>query len=214
MDQFSLFGGPSQPEKTSQDQPTVLYFDLETLRSADEVGGWGNIKGMGMACGVCYSTKTQDYHIFEENQVVELVNLLRSADLVVGFNHIRFDYEVLRGYSSFDFDKLPSFDMLVDLKGRLGHRVKLDSVAKSTLGIAKSADGLQSLQWVKEGRMQEVIDYCVQDVKVTKEVFEYGRDNQKVMIDNYGASKPVEVDWRLETVVPKQAIVSPQAALL
>ncbi|MCB1198744.1 MAG: hypothetical protein KDK51_10240, partial [Deltaproteobacteria bacterium] len=120
MNQFSLFADPA-PSKAHA--PHVLYFDLETLRSADEVGGWGNVKGMGMACGVCYSTKSKEYHVFREDEVIDLVNLLKSADLVVGFNHIRFDYEVLRGYSSFNFNLLPSFDMLVDLKERLGHRV-------------------------------------------------------------------------------------------
>lgn len=207
MDQFSLFG---DAKPALEKEPNIVYFDLETIRSADEVGGWGNIKGMGMACGVCYSTKTKEYHVYVEDEVVDLINMLKSADLVVGFNHIRFDYEVLRGYSSFNFDLLPSFDMLIDLKDRLGHRVRLDSVAKSTLGTSKSADGLQSLQWVKEGKIDKVIDYCKQDVKVTKEVFEHGLHNQFVNIDNYGDSKKVIVDWSFEKVIPAK----PQDSLL
>lgn len=210
MDQFSLFdGGVKAPEPTSE-SPNVVYFDLETIRSADEVGGWSFIKKMGMACGVIYTTKTQDYHVFMEDQVMDLVHMLRAADLIVGFNHIRFDYEVLRGYSNFDFLTLPSFDMLVDLKERLGHRVKLDSVAKSTLGVAKSADGLQSLRWVKEGKLDLVVDYCKQDVKVTKEVFEHGRDHAFVNIDNLGSPQKVSVDWKLTRLVPEK----PQHALL
>ncbi|MCB0271553.1 MAG: ribonuclease H-like domain-containing protein [Bdellovibrionales bacterium] len=198
MDQFSLFDAP---KKTQDVEPNIVYFDLETIRSADEVGGWGNIKGMGMACGVCYSTKDKTYHVYEEKDVVELINLLKSADLVVGFNHVRFDYEVLRGYSSFDFSKLINFDILIDLKNRLGHRVRLDSVAKSTLGISKSADGLQSLKWVKEGKMDLVIEYCKQDVKVTKEVFEFGQNNQFVNIDQYGAAKKVPVLWDIKKLL-------------
>jgi len=194
MTQFSLF---DQPGTTTSKGQHVLYFDLETLRSADDVGGWCNIKGMGMACGVCYSTQTKEYHVFLENEVMDLVNFLKSADLVVGFNHIRFDYEVLRGYSDFKFQALSNFDMLVDLKERLGHRVKLDSVAKSTLGIAKYADGLQSLQWVKEGKMDQVVEYCKQDVKVTKDVFEHGSQKSFVNIDQHGAPKKISVDWSL-----------------
>jgi exonuclease I len=76
---------------------------LKPWRGADEVGGWSNIKKMGMAVGVCYETSTKKYHVFEEHQVADLINLLRSADLIVGFNHVRFDYEVLRGYNSFRF---------------------------------------------------------------------------------------------------------------
>ena len=197
-DQFSLFG-PAPTEKKKE--PNIIYFDLETMRGADEVGGWSNIKKMGMAVGVCYESATQKYHIFEEHQVAELINLLKSADLVVGFNHIRFDYEVLRGYNTFDFNKLPSFDMLIDLNDRLGHRVKLDSVAKATLNAAKSADGLQSLQWFKEGKMDLIKEYCQQDVKVTKEVFEYGVKNKFVNIDNYGTPKKVPVEWSVEKIM-------------
>ena len=97
-DQFSLF----DPVPSKSKETNILYFDLETMRGADEVGGWSNIKKMGMACGVCFETSTKKFHVFEENQVADLINLLRSADLIVGFNHIRFDYEVLRGYNSFD----------------------------------------------------------------------------------------------------------------
>lgn len=198
-DQFSLF----EPAPTAKKEPNIIYFDLETMRGADEVGGWSFIKKMGMACGVCYESATKKYHIFEEHQVADLINLLRSADLIVGFNHVRFDYEVLRGYNTFDFNKLPSFDMLIDLNDRLGHRVKLDSVAKSTLGVSKSADGLQSLQWFKEGKMDLIKEYCQQDVKVTKDVFEFGIKNKFVNIDNYGTPKKVQLDWNLDKIISK-----------
>ncbi|MEZ4703882.1 MAG: ribonuclease H-like domain-containing protein [Bdellovibrionota bacterium] len=193
--QFDLFSQGTPAEKR------IVYFDLETLRGADEVGGWSNIKGMGMACGVCFDTKDNQYKVFLEDQVQDLIDLLRSVDLVVGFNHIRFDYEVLRGYSSIDFSRIPSFDMLVDLKERLGHRIKLDTLAKATLGQQKSADGLQSLRWVKEGKMDLVIDYCKQDVKVTKEVFEYGRDKQHVVIDKMGAPTKIPVQWGVDKIL-------------
>lgn len=195
--QFSLF----DPIPATSKAPNIVYFDLETMKSAEDVGGWGNIKNMGMACGVCYSTETKEYHVFEENQVADLISLLRSATIVIGFNHIRFDYEVLRGYSSFDFYKLPSFDMLIDLKDKLGHRIKLDSLAKSCLGQSKSADGLQSLQWVKEGKLHLVKEYCIQDVKVTKEVFEFGQKNKFVQFDQLGDVKKVPIDWSFEKII-------------
>ena len=195
-EQFSLFDAIPSTEKKRH----ILYFDLETIRGADEVGGWGNIKNMGMACGVVYSTDSNQYHVYEESQVADLISILRSADLIIGFNHIRFDYEVLRGYSSFDFLKLKSFDMLIDLKDRLGHRIKLDSLAKSCLGESKSSDGLQSLKWVKEGRLDLVREYCQQDVKVTKNVFEFGQKNKFVHVEQLGEMKKIEIDWTLETI--------------
>jgi DEAD/DEAH box helicase domain-containing protein len=93
--------------------------------------------------------------------------------------------------------------MLIDLNERLGHRVKLDSVAKSTLGTSKSADGLQSLQWFKEGKMDLIKEYCQQDVKVTMDVFEYGVKNKHVNIDNFGTAKKVPVEWNVDKILTK-----------
>jgi len=101
----------------------IVYFDLETQRSANDVGGWNHIDRMGMSIGVTYSTARGGYMVYGEPQVNDLIQELQRADLVVGFNHIRFDYKVLEGYSVFDFSQVPSLDMLVDLNERLGHRL-------------------------------------------------------------------------------------------
>ena len=152
----------------------IVYFDLETKHSADDVGGWSHIDKMGMSIGVTYSTARGDYKIYGEPEVEELIKELQRADLVVGFNHIRFDYRVLEGYSIFDFSQVPSLDMLIVLNEKLGHRLKLDSIAQATLGCEKSAEGLQALEWFKQGKMAEIAEYCCFDVKITKLVHEYG----------------------------------------
>ena len=97
----------------------IVYFDLETQKSADEVGGWDKISRMGMSVGVTFSTTRGDYKIYGEKQVDDLVRELLRADLVVGFNHMRFDFEVLHGYTALDLRQLPIFDMLVDLQNQL-----------------------------------------------------------------------------------------------
>ena len=193
---------PLEPMKAAK--PRVVSFDLETMRSADEVGGWSNIHKMGMACGVCYDSVDGQYHVYEEKDVADLIRHLQRADLVVGFNHVRFDYTVLRGYSSFDFNKLPNFDILLDVTERLGHRLKLDSLVTATLEAKKSADGLQSLKWVKEGRLDLVIDYCKKDVEVTKDLFEYGLREGKVLYYSRSADKVVlDVDWDLKNLITR-----------
>ena len=101
----------------------IVYFDLETQKSADEVGGWGNISKMGLSIGVIFNTARDEYKIFHEQQVNELITELQRADLVVGFNNLRFDYEVLHGYTSFDLSQLPTLDMLVELQNTLNHRL-------------------------------------------------------------------------------------------
>ena len=174
----------------------IVYFDLETKHSADEVGGWSHIDKMGMSIGVTYSTARGDYKIYGEPEVEELIKELQRADLVVGFNHIRFDYRVLEGYSIFDFSQVPSLDMLIVLNEKLGHRLKLDSIAQATLGCEKSAEGLQALEWFKQGKMVEIAEYCCFDVKITKLVHEYGAAHGHLFYNNrFGNKLKVEVEW-------------------
>jgi DEAD/DEAH box helicase domain-containing protein len=154
---------------------TVL-FDLETLRSAQDVGGWSNSHKMGVAVGVTCHLEEGRFEVYREDRVGELIEALRRADLVVGFNVKRFDYAVLSGYTGVDYNRmLPTLDLLDDLKRRLGFRVGLDALARATLGVGKSADGLQSLEWVQEGRLDLVEDYCRRDVEVLRDLYLHGR---------------------------------------
>ena len=176
----------------------IVYFDLETQKSADEVGGWNNINRMGLSVGVTYSTARGDYKIYGEKQVNDLLNELQRADLVVGFNVLRFDYEVLHGYTPFDLTQLPTLDMLVDLQAILNHRLSLDSIATATFGVEKTAEGLQAIEWFKEGKMLEIAEYCCYDVKITKLVHEYGVSQRQLHYTNrFGKKLTVPVKWEL-----------------
>jgi DEAD/DEAH box helicase domain-containing protein len=174
----------------------IVYFDLETQKSAEEVGGWGNISKMGMSVGVTYSTARGDYKIYGEPQVNDLIAELQRADLVVGFNNLRFDYEVLHGYSALDLTQIPTLDMLVVLSEKLGHRLSLDSIATATFGVEKTAEGLQAIRWFKEGKLAEIAEYCCYDVKITKLVHEYGAAQRQLHYTNrFGKKMTVPVNW-------------------
>lgn len=174
----------------------IVYFDLETQKSADEVGGWGNIAKMRMSVGVTYSTARGDYRIYGEKQINDLIAELQRADLVVGFNNLRFDYEVLHGYTALDLTQLPTLDMLVDLQGTLGHRLSLDSIATATFGVEKTSEGLQAIRWFQEGKLMEIAEYCCYDVKITKMVHEYGaRQKQLHYMNRFGKKMTVAVKW-------------------
>jgi DEAD/DEAH box helicase domain-containing protein len=174
----------------------IVYFDLETQKSADEVGGWGNINRMGMSIGVTFSTARGDYTIYGEKQVDGLIKDLQRADLVVGFNILRFDYEVLHGYTSFDLSQLPTLDLMVDLQNTLNHRLSLDSIATATFGVEKTAEGLQAIRWFKEGKLAEIAEYCCYDVKITKLVHEYGQHHKQLHYSNrFGKKMTVPVKW-------------------
>jgi DEAD/DEAH box helicase domain-containing protein len=178
----------------------IVYFDLETRRTANDVGGWGNKHLMGISIAVTYSTKLGEYRIYEEDETNELINQLVRADLVVGFNHISFDYEVLLGHTIFDFrDQVRSLDLLVELEKKLGHRLKLEAVAAASLGTGKTADGLEAIRWWQQGKLAEIAEYCAFDVKVTKCVHEFGAKNGFVKYhDRNGREQSVDVEWTLD----------------
>ncbi|MCH1509019.1 MAG: ribonuclease H-like domain-containing protein [Akkermansiaceae bacterium] len=184
--------------------PGIVYFDLETQRSFTDVGGASNKDKMGMSVGVTYSTETGQYHIFGEDQAEDLVNQLIKADLVVGYNHIGFDYGVLQAYTLYDLvDQTVNCDMLIDVEEVLGHRLKLDAIASATLKAKKTADGLEALKWWQKYKktgdiehMMNIAEYCCFDVKVTKEVYEYGVKHGHLKYEDRGGNElEVEVNW-------------------
>ncbi len=174
----------------------IVYFDLETQKSADEVGGWDKISRMGMSVGVTYGTARETYQIYAEKQVGELLTDLQRADLVVGFNILRFDYEVLHGYTSFDLRQLPTLDMMIELQNQLRHRLSLDAIATATFGVKKTAEGIQAIQWYKEGKLLQIAEYCCYDVKITRLVHEFGVRHRRIHYHNkFGKKMTVPVKW-------------------
>jgi DEAD/DEAH box helicase domain-containing protein len=170
--------------------------DIETRRSAAEVGGWNRAEKMGVSCAVLYDSQSGQFHDYSQDQVEEMCRHLSRMDLVVGFNLIRFDYKVLAGLSDFDFYRLPTLDILMKVHEILGYRLSLDHLAQNTLGAKKSADGLMALQWWQQGEMDKIIEYCTQDVRVTRDLYRFGRDNRFLIFTNKaGHQVRVPVAW-------------------
>lgn len=192
-----------------------LVFDLETQRSAQEVGGWSNIAEMKMSVGVVWDSKQQKHCIYYEAQVMNLIDHLLSGPIVIGYNHLGFDYTVLSGYYSTEKERknilnklknVDNHDLLTDIKERIGKRVRLDAVARPTLKVGKSADGLLALKWYKEyldgdqEKLQMITDYCKQDVEVTRDVFLFGVHHKQIYYeDRIEGIKPIVVDWGNKT---------------
>jgi DEAD/DEAH box helicase domain-containing protein len=153
--------------------PRLVVFDLETQRSAEDVGGWHNAHLMRLALAVTWDSREQRFETFREADIEALLARLASADLVVGFNVLGFDYRVLRGYTDRDLAALPTFDLLDAIHARLGFRLALGHLGEETLGVAKSADGLQSLRWWREGRIDQIEAYCRDDVRLLRDLFEH-----------------------------------------
>lgn len=171
-------------------------FDIETQLSAREVGGWHRADLMRVSCIVLYDSKDRVFHEYLEAQVEGLIDHLQRLDLVIGFNVKKFDYRVLSGYSAFNFQSLPTLDLLESVHTRLGFRLSLDHLAKETLGTPKSADGLQALRWWKQGKIREIVEYCTKDVEITRDLYLFGREHRYLVFKNKaGQTVRVPVSW-------------------
>ena len=190
---------PAKPTKL-EIGPRVQYFDLETQKSADDVGGWGNIYKMGLAVGVVWDSHDKDYFVYEEKDAKKLVEKLRTADLVVGFNVIGFDYTVLQPYSDFDLQEINTFDMLKDIHKLLRFRLSLKHLAQHTLGKDKAdgaESGLYALELYKKGEIGKLIKYCKQDVEITRDLYLYGEQHGYINYQSRSGNRlPLEVDWK------------------
>jgi len=177
-----------------------VVFDLETQRSFQEVGGKQNIHQLKLSLAVLYDYSTGQFATFREAEADRLVDELLAATRVIGFNIKNFDYAVLRGYrADVDFRQLgakKTLDLLEKIAQQWGFRVSLDSIAKATLGRGKSGQGLDALRWYKEGRFDLIERYCRDDVDITRQVFEFGRDRGHLKyLDRFGEIRTSPVDW-------------------
>ncbi len=200
----AIFSNPSRVPRN------IVYFDLETQRTANDVGGWANKDRMGMSIGVTYSTARGEYRIYPESRVTELIKELRSADLVVGYNVVNFDYHVLMGYTPLDLPEfLPTLDLIFDVEAALGHRLPLESLAQGTFGVGKTAEGLDAIRWWREGKVLEIAEYCCFDVKVTRMVHEHGvRSGELFYMDRFARKQRLEVPWKPKSEALDAAIAA------
>lgn len=146
-----------------------------------EVGGWDHVDKLGISVACAYDSKSDQFLSFTEGKLKDLISLCEER-LVIGYNIRGFDLPVMVPYG-LDPKDLDVFDIMYDLEAITRQRfLKLEAVARGTLGTGKSADGLMAVEWWKQGQIQKIIDYCIQDVKVTRDVFQFGRQNGFVKI--------------------------------
>lgn len=195
MDKIFVEGGsahaPTPPPRH------YVVFDVETRRSAAEVGGWHKAAQMGVSVAVLYDSLADEYFSYSQEALPDMFERLRSAELVVGFNSLRFDYAVLAPFAPYDLRGLPGLDLLQRVQERLNYRVSLDNLGQASLGEPKSADGLQALRWWKEGRCEEIAAYCRKDVDLTRRLYLLGlREGYLLFSNKAGQRVRVPVDFR------------------
>ena len=132
-----------------------------------------------------YDSREDEFSVFMEDDVEELIERLLGMDLVVGFNIERFDYQVLSGYTHIPLRKeVTTLDILKEVKKRLGYRLSLDHLAASTLGAKKAGNGLLALKWWRERRLERLINYCREDVRLTRDLFVHGHEKGYLLFKN------------------------------
>jgi DEAD/DEAH box helicase domain-containing protein len=173
---------PPLPEKNECPVGTEIVFDIETQLSADEVGGWKNADKMRIAIGVVLDISLNRYEFYLEKDALRLVDRLTNASRVIGYNSEHFDFTVLKGYTSQNrIRQIKSLDLIRGITKGLGHRTGLATVAAATVGATKTADGLQSLQWWREGLLDRIAEYCRRDVEVTNLLYQFGKTHGYVL---------------------------------
>ncbi len=192
------------------DQKRIVYFDLETQKSAEQVGGWQNMHLMMVSVAVVFDSLEDRFYIYEEDRTDRLFEHFFEADLVVGFNLKKFDYAVLSPYTHKNLRKIPTFDILEDIYNRLGFRLSLDHLVRETLNRGKSGDGLQALEWFKAGEMEKLTEYCKQDVILTRDLFLEGIEKGYIVYKNKRQNERVRllVDWNVGKIIEGLRVTS------
>lgn len=173
----------------------VIVFDIETQNTFQDTGKSRAeaYKKLRVSVVGIYEYLTGEYKVYEEKDMMELDKRFQKAELLLGFNVIGFDLPVLANYFFTPVDRFPVLDLMTEIEKNRGHRASLDSVAKPTLKAKKSGSGLDAIMYWKEGRIEELKKYCLDDVRITKDVFEYGCRESKILFTSTWDFKTYEI---------------------
>lgn len=183
-----------------------VVFDIETRNTFQDVGAY-NPALLQVSLVGAYFYETDTFEAFMEEDLPKFWPRLEHADRIIGYNSDGFDFPCLQSYYPGDLKKLPSLDLLAELQKSLGFRIKLDDVAQATLGVGKSGHGLQAVDFWKKGEIQKLKDYCLQDVKVTRDIYEHALEHKEVKYtDRMGQIQTVSLPIEPVDVSDKGAI--------
>ena len=162
-----------------------IFFDIETSNLFSDVGS-NSAADLDLSVVCIYDSERNVYESFMQKELQNLWPIIENADMLIGFNSDHFDIPLLNKYYPGDLTKIKSLDILKEIKDNYGRRMKLDQLAQGTLGTNKSGTGLEAVIWWRNGEYDKVTEYCIQDVKVTKELYEYARTNNKLIFKEGG----------------------------
>ena len=179
-----------------------ITFDIETEGAFQTNGDFSNLEITVL--GV-HDSETGALTGFYRDELNKAWPLFESADIIIGYNSDHFDIPILNKYYAGDLTKIKSIDLLKEVKNVLGRRLKLDNLAEATLGKGKTGDGLEAVRWWKEGLKEKVRDYCLMDVKITNDLYEYAKKKGSLKYRDYDGMREIKLNtsaWETASDTP------------
>ena len=171
----------------------VITFDIESISNSN-VRGHVDVNEQELIVVAVHDSETGEYTSYEKEDLPKLWPLIEKADVLVGFNSNSFDIPLLNRYYPGDLLQVPSLDLLVEVQKVLGRRIRLQSLAEATLGTGKSGDGLQAGVWWREGKKDMVHKYCIDDVRITRTLYDYAREHGKLRYKDLNEKRDIKLD--------------------
>ena len=170
-----------------------IVFDIETKNFFSDVGK-NDPALLDIALVAIYDSETDSYSSYVEEELVKLWSIIEKADMLIGFNSDHFDIPLLNKYYPGDLTKIRSLDILKEIKDSYGRRMRLDQLTEGTLGKNKLGGGADAINWWRAGDVERVRTYCIEDVKLTKELYEYALIHHKLIFKEGGALNEIKLD--------------------
>ncbi len=191
-----------------------IVLDLETKAAPANTGGRRELEGLGVSVVGVWTSADDTFRAYREPEIPKLAPLLRGADRVIGFFITKFDFPVLQPYVDFDLADVPVLDIFDVVSSKLGHRISLSSLAKATLGEDKSGHGLDAIAWYREGNWQRLEEYCLNDVRLTRDLYRYGSSRGHLLFESFVDRKTVSVpvSWGMPDEAEIRSLVARAAA--
>lgn len=170
-----------------------VVFDIETRNIFADVGK-NDPALLDISILGAYDSETDQYDSYTVEELPRFWPILERADMLIGYNSDHFDIPILNKYYPGDITTIKSLDIMVEVKNALGRRLRLDAIAEGTLGTNKSGHGLQAYEWWKQGEIEKIRKYCIDDVRITKEVYDYALKNSALRYKDLGDVRNIKLD--------------------
>lgn len=184
-----------------------VVFDIETRNIFSDVGK-NDPSLLDISIVATYDSETNSYDSYTVEELGRLWPIIERADVLIGFNSNHFDIPLLNKYYPGDITSIKSLDLLVEVHASLGRRIRLDSIAEGTLGKKKSSHGLQAVRWWKEGKVDLIRTYCIDDVRLTKEIYDYARKHGKLKYADVGKIRDIKIDTKDWETIPEKSVMT------